>query len=502
MCMKMKNRLSGTNIINIGVLFLVLSALLIFMSSSISGNDFWWHIKVGEYIWETKSVPQSDIFSWYGVENNIPWTVHEWLGDVILYYVFSLSGEISIYLFCVTAALILNLLIWHEVKKYIVSKLICSFYVLLCFSITSSLFFYGRPQLFGFFFVYAEIKILFRFLQNNKSKGIYFIPLIAVLWSNIYGGSSNLSYILCLLILVSSLFNFNLGKIVGKRLEKRSLLILAIVTICTAAALLVNPIGIKVLTYPYTNLSDSISMIAISEWKAPDAKLFGNVILFFAPIALSVVGLIQSEKKVSFTDLLFMMCFVFLFLRSVRFIMIWYIVATFVCFKYFPNGPKINTESTKSKLVFSVFALVCAIPLFVGVIGISDTCRNETIITSVLDDKTITVVKESDPQRLFNDYNLGEALIYNDIPVFFDARADLFSQCGILSDGLELMSLQPISDIPKQWTNVDDLISKYQFDYILINKNRPLYSYLYANSSTYHIIYQSDTVGYFEVVRE
>lgn len=502
MYMKTKDRLSSGKIINIGVLFLALSALFIFMSSSISGNDFWWHIKVGEYVCETKSVPRSDIFSWYGIENNISWTAHEWLGDVILYAVFSLGGESSIYLFCVTAALVLNLLIWLEVKKYINNKLICSFFVLLCFSVTSSLFFYGRPQLFGFFFVYAEIKILYRFLQNSKSKGIYFIPLIAVLWSNIYGGSSNLSYVLCLLILISSLFDFNFGEIIGKKLDKRALSILFIVTIFTAAAIVVNPIGLKVLTYPYTNLSDSLSMATISEWKAPDAKLFGNVILFFAPIALSVVGFIQSEKKILFTDLLLMMGFVFLFLRSVRFIMLWYIVAAFVCFKYFPNGPKIDTESAKSKLIFSIFSMICAIPLCIGIISVTETCKNESIITSVLDDETITVVKESDPQRIFNDYNLGEVLIYNDIPVFFDARADLFSECGILSDGLELMSLQPISDTAKQWIDVDSLINKYQFDYILINKNRPLYSYLHSDPSSYHVLYENETIGYFKVLRE
>lgn len=500
MYMQMNIKISNEKLLNIGLLFLSISVLVIFMSTGISGNDFWWHIKVGEYICEQGVVPLNDIFSWYGVENNISWTAHEWLSEVLLFKVFSYGGEVGIYLLCLFAAVGLNFLVWLEVKKYLPDKLICGSFFLITFAATSSLFFYGRPQIFGFFFTYIEVKILYAFITDNKSKGIYFLPLLAVLWSNMYGGSSNLSYILCLLFLVSSLFNFKLGKIIGTRLEKKALLTLLIVTFFIIGALLINPIGYNVLTYPYTNLSDSISMTMISEWQSPDAKLIGNVILFFLPMGLSLLGFIHTEDNISFVDFVMMSAFSFLFLRSIRFIMLWYIIAAFACFKYLPKGLNINTNSSKSKLLFSTFAVISIIPLFIGFISVRECCVKGSLISTVLEEKTVTSVKKTNPKRLFNDYNLGEALIYNDIPVFFDSRADLYSKCGVLSEGLELMSMQPItSELNGEEIDVEKIISKYQFDYILIEKQRPLYTYLCSHPSNYQLLFDDDSVGYFEV---
>ena len=264
MCMKAMKKVTNNNLLCFVLLALTLSILITFMSNGILGNDFWWHVKVGEYVCNTGSVPQTDIFSWYGMEHNIGWTAHEWLGDVILYGIHTLGGEVAIFGFCIFMAASFNVLIWREIKGYIHSKLGAIFYLLLTLAVTCTLFFYGRPQIFGFFFVYAELKILYTFITNPRSKTIFLIPLITVLWSNIYGGSSNLSYILCGIFLVGSLFEFKTGKIEAEKIDRKARIILLIVTTLTVGAVVLNPIGVHVLTYPYENLSDSLSMSFIS----------------------------------------------------------------------------------------------------------------------------------------------------------------------------------------------------------------------------------------------
>lgn len=501
MFMRAMKKITNNGVFVFIFLLVVLSILVTFMSGGILGNDFWWHIKVGEYICDVGSVPRNDIFSWYGIEHNIEWVAHEWLGDVILYKIFSIGGEVAIFCFSILMAVVLNILIWIETKKYIYDKSVFIFYYLVAFAITCSLFFYGRPQIFGFFCVYAELKILCSFVNNTRSRGIFFIPLIALLWSNIYGGSSNLSYILCCIVAVGSLFNFNLGKIEGTKLDKKALVSLLIVTICTVGALIINPIGLQVLKYPYENLSDSVSMSFISEWKAPDAKLIGNLILFFVPIALTVIGFIHTEKKIKLLDLLMSFVFVFLFLRSVRFIMLWYIAAALFSVRYLPDGPKIKIEGVKTRIVLFLTALICFFTLYASVAGVYMTCKADNQISVAMNNTAVKAVKEYNPTRLFNDYDLGETLIYNDIPVFFDARADLYSKCGILSDGLELMSLQPLNrGNSKDGVKVEELISSYNFDYILIKKARPLFVYLVSNTEEYSLVYEDDSVGLFLVL--
>ena len=72
----------------ISVIFsiLIISVFHLVYGKDISGNDFWWHIKVGEWICKNHCIPKEAIFSWYGISNNLPWTAHEWLSEVIFFY--------------------------------------------------------------------------------------------------------------------------------------------------------------------------------------------------------------------------------------------------------------------------------------------------------------------------------------------------------------------------------------------------------------------------------
>ena len=85
-----------------GILFLVIAVtvtcIAVRYSFGISGNDFWWHIKAGEWILENHAIPKVGIFSWYAMDNNLEWVSHEWLSEVLLYLVYSILGSIGILL--------------------------------------------------------------------------------------------------------------------------------------------------------------------------------------------------------------------------------------------------------------------------------------------------------------------------------------------------------------------------------------------------------------------
>ena len=58
--------------------------------------------------------------------------------------------------------------------------------------------------------------------MEKSNKEIFFVPLLGILWVNIHGGSSNLSYLLCLFFLIAGVINFEFGKISFARLEKNN----------------------------------------------------------------------------------------------------------------------------------------------------------------------------------------------------------------------------------------------------------------------------------------
>ncbi len=475
---------------------LVVSIIVYLFGEGINGNDFWWHVKVGEYVAQAGTVPTQDIFFWIGIERGIPWTAHEWLAEVFFYHLFSKGGEIGIFLFSLASALLLVFLLWNEARADIKNNLPLGavFFILLAPVVYS--FFYGRPQLFSFFFLFAELKILFSWHEKRDNR-IIVLPFVSALWSNVHGGSSCLSYVLCIIFLVSGAFDVKLGKITSNKLSNKDMAKLIAVTVLTALAILINPIGLKVFIYPFQNLSDKISMATISEWQPPDAKDPGMLILHFLPIFIMLLGFFSSEKRIELIDFLIMVFFVFAYLRSVRFIMLWYIAAVFCAFKYVPRcGIKQIKRKWERLLVYSAI-LAALIFLSGSSVRLVKKIHSGKLIRTVLGDEAIAVIKKDDPNRMYNDYNLGEALIYNDIPTFFDARADLFVHDNIMRDGMSLSFLTFIGNEKETDMTIEALISKYDFDSFAVLKQRPLFVYLYSHPEGYGLLYEDESMAYF-----
>ena len=241
-------------------------------------------------------------------------------------------------------------------------------------------------------------------------------------------------------------------------------------------------------------------MSFIQEWHSPDAKEIGHLILFFLPIFIMSIGLISSEKKIRLIDVVVMCIFLLLFFRSVRFIILWYIAADFYAFRYVPESKMKDITGTIEKACTVLFSVILLVLTLFGVKDIYDTARSGQMIPTSLSDEAIQFIKNEQPEHLFNDYNVGDALLYNDIKVFFDARADLYSAKHIMENGISLMNLQQVnSSAEEKFVDVEKIIKQYKIDGIVILKSRPLYSYLISHTDKYDLKYEDDTIGYFKV---
>lgn len=490
-----------TNKMFVLMIFMIpIVVILCSFCNGINGNDFWWHIKVGESIARNKTIPTKDIFSWYGIKKGLEWTAHEWLAEVIFYIIYHLFGSLGLFIFSVSAAILLYLLLWNSAKKYSDTNVLFLGLFFLHFGLLTSFFIYGRPHIFSYFLLFIELNILYGFMENNKSKAIYFIPFLAALWSNLHGGSSSLSYIICIIFIIAGISEFSLGRIQSRCLDKKELVKLIIVTFGTLIAIMLNPNGLKLIAYPYVTLSDSISMKMISEWQAPDAKNIGEIILYFFPILLMSIGIISDKRKVQLVDLLVMLLFLFLFFRSKRFIILWYIAAVFYAFKYMPELKVKPVTKKYEKILLCIVWILLLLPIAASFKNMHAVYKEDMLISKVMSEEAVGVIKKDSPERLFNDYNLGEALIYNDIPVFFDARADMYVQHNILADGVSLMSLSQMNkSSEKAYVDVDELINKYRFDAVVILRERSLYSYIISHPEQFKLIYEDNDIAYFRI---
>lgn len=500
-CMEEKKKNKFDYVIVFMFVGIVAGVLLYCFKDGIHGNDFWWHIKAGEWIVEHKRIPVKDIFSWYGMQENISWTAHEWLSEVIFYEIYRWLGSAGMYLFSIVAAGIFIWLLFREVRPYCRKNLLISGLYFSLLAVLCSLFFYGRPHMFSFFLLFFELKILYEFMENPKSNKIYLIILIGCLWSNLHGGSANLSYLLCIACLICAGVQMQLGRIDSNRLEKKGFWKLFVVTVGTILSIFINPIGCKVFMYPYASFSDKLMLQVISEWQPPDAKDIGQLILYFLPIFLLCMGIVISKQKIRLLDVVMLVIFLYLFFRSARFIMLWYIGAVFFAFPYVPECSVSEIKKLWEKVVVIFASLGLLGLLFYDVYQIKDTIQKGTAISKVVSDEMISYIKEDAPERIFNDYNVGESLIYAGVKVFFDARADLYAQKHIMEDGISLLMLEQANKTADtSYVDVEVLMDTYDFDGIITLKVRPLYTYLLSHPEYYEKVYEDTVSGNFKRV--
>ncbi len=494
---ELKNNLTVEKILFISILIINLGIVYMCLGQGISGNDYWWHVKTGEWIVHNGRIPNKDIFSWLGINLNIDWIPHEWLSDVIFYFIYRLGGHLAIFIFVLILASCFIVIIHFIVRKvFIKNVLVVSCFLVLMTGVVCNVF-YPRPQIFSYYLSLLVVWCLSRFIQPIKTKPLFIIPVITVLWSNLHGGFAALSYVLCLCLLIVTFIPAK-GRIIALDVSKKTRLKILAVFVLTVLAILVNPLGIKVLIYPFLNQGDNLMMTFISEWNAPDCKNLGELLLYFVPIASITIAYVCNNTKIKLIDFVLFCLFVFLFLRSVRFIMLWYIFALFGGLKYMPPLKIKKNKKPIEYITKACTAVAAVVFLFYGITnGINSLKTSAAPIKRELSDQIIQCIKnEASETRLFNDYDYGGELIFNDIPVFFDSRADLFASQSIMKDGMEMLFLEPCGD--ENTVDINKMIKKYKIDRILVRKNRPLYTYLNSNKEVFSVKCSDENSAYFE----
>lgn len=427
--------------------------------------DYFWHYKAGEYMVRHATILTKDIFSWSLYQ--FPWMSHEWLFEVLLYGLHIVFGKfhLFVYVFLIIVCL-LFFLFFTQQKEYLKNipfALLWTVFFALVFVGLS-----GRPQLLSFLLLAVSVWLVFYFFYHPNSNIIYFLPLISLIWANVHGGSSNLVYLLCLMAAFCGMFSFSFSKIEATRLSKKQIITYLVVAVLCMVAICINPHGVSMIWYPYQNMANSLMLSTIAEWQPSNLNEISHYPYFVFALLVFFI-FIFSKKKIRFVDIIFYLVFLYLGLKSIRFWFFSYVVCSFFIFYYIPRR-KLDSYSCSMILLLSV------VLLFIFGRGFS---YSRVISEKTLSDDAISVLKEEKPKRLFNYYDYGAYLIYCDIPVFIDGRADLYSS----------YIYEDYQNISRLNYSFPELISQYQFDYFIVPKKSGIASYL-KNNYQYKLIYQ------------
>ena len=227
--------------------------------SLLGDGDTGWHIRTGQYILRTHSVPTHDLFSFS--RPGAPWFAWEWLTDVIYALSFQIAGLKAIVLVAATtiglfAVVVLRYTIWRGANV-----LVAAFTTLLAVG-GSSMHFLARPHLFTLLFLPLCLWVLEADRRKNTPWLWALVPLVA-LWTNLHGGF--VIFLACVgLLVLACVIEAALG--VARRHEIRRYTILLF---GCGLATLANPYGIQLHEHIWEYLRADWIKNLVQEFQAP-----------------------------------------------------------------------------------------------------------------------------------------------------------------------------------------------------------------------------------------
>lgn len=280
------------------VFFLVFLGLLAFspLSKILLGDaDTGWHIRDGEFILATRSVPHTDLFSY--TRAGQPWYAWEWLYDAVIAVVHHAAGLNGVVLFTAVVIAGTFALLFQFVLRRSGSFVVAMLLTLLA-AAAAQIHMLARPHVLSWLFVLLWVEALYRF-EEGKGSALLWLPPLMLVWVNVHGGFV-LGLALLALFGCAHIWNYLAAPSAGNR---KQIIQLAVVFCTCLAVTLLTPYGYQLHVHVYQYLSNSFLMNFISEFMSPNFHLSGYG-YFEAFILLSVFGAVLAHHRVTTVDLL------------------------------------------------------------------------------------------------------------------------------------------------------------------------------------------------------
>ena len=271
---------------------------------------------------------------------------------------------------------------------------------------------------------------------------------------------------------------------------------LFIILIICALMGLVTPIKDTPYTYLYKTMQGNTTD-NISE-HLPTVLINNKPVLYTIGIILAI--LVFTDTKITLKDLFLIGGLVILMLMSKRQASLYMLIGVFVfnkliCSlinKYDPRG----TGQTKDFITSNIGMILTIVFIAVlGVFFVKDTLDDEFVNEKSYPVQAATWIKENldvENIKLFNEYNYGSYLLFQDIPVFIDSRADLyapeFNEKDIFTDFLNLSGIG---------VDYEEKFKEYGITHVMLGKKTKLKMIL-SKDDNYKELYSDDNFIIFE----
>jgi len=437
---------------------LVLAVLTV--RSRFDDPDLWWNLKTGEVIWTSHAIPVTDLFSY--TTNHHAWIPHEWLSQLFIYGAYKLGGFTGLMvLLCVLTSTLLVAgyalcsLYSGNSKVGLLGALIIWLFATIGLAI--------RPQMIGYIFLIVEL-LLIQLGRTRSPRWFWWLPVLFAVWVNCHA-----SFILGLIAGVvfwgSSLVSFRAGSLLPSQWDSERRRNLGVALILSLMALFLNPVGIKLILYPFdTMLNMPLLLASVAEY-APLQMASGRGIALMAVLLLSFVLVMMNRSQLYWDEFILLALGTWLAVSHMRMLFVFGILAAPVLSRQLAKS---WDEYDAEKDRIGLNAVFVALALAVVYLGFPSSRNLQEQVAEQSPVKAVEFIKANHLSGpMLNAHGFGGYLIWAapEHPVFLDGRTDVFEWTGVLREFGDWATLQSDPSL---------LLNKYGVKFCLLNPESPM----------------------------
>lgn len=546
--MEKEKKTIDKNSIRFTIMAVILIAIFCFAISPVTlQNDTFYTIKIGEHILQN-GIDMKDPFSWH---ENLQYTYPHWLYDVVIYLVYSIGGQVGIYISTIVLSIALGLTMYLVNIKLTKNKL-TSFVLTIGAMYLLRNYIAARAQLATFILFILTVYFIEMFLETKKKRYAVGLIIIPIIIANVHLAVFPFYFVLYLpyiaeymiyilsnteIILVTAKID-RLNKKILKttkeeeiqkikdeinRLEQKNektinkkekinanpykikirgnnnvkaLIIIMIICLFTG---FLTPLG----TTPYTYLIKTMQGTTTHNISEHLPLTLVDNLEFMCTLVLFIAILTFTDTKIRLSDLFMLGGLIFLTFYTRRQFSMFTLICVMILNrlinallnKYDPEGCKKAID--KMTTITGMIVTICLV-LTISVIQYKPKMNDHFIDENSYPVEAATYILENldiNNIKLYNEYNYGSYLIFRGIPVFIDSRADLYAPefnpgVEVFNDYINLSNV----DID----NVEEKLDKYGITHMLMYKKSKLRKFVEQNTEKYNLLYEDDNFCLFE----
>ena len=405
-------------------------------------EDFWWHMKIGDWIRANGAIPRTALYS--GTRASEAFFYQSWGSEWLFSALYSLGGLAAIVL---TRNILLvatyGLLLWHTLRRTNNNGR-AGLLALLLAAVVAFDNWGVRPQTFSWLLFAATFVILSEVSAERMPRNVLIaLPLIEMVWVNLHGAFTLGPVLAGCAAFGASIDRWRDRDDAPTYPTARALWLALFGMII---AMLVNPRGWGVIAYVLKLLTDPSSQELISEWVSPFASLDNPVSQMFALVLLiSVMMVIVGWKRMRSGDLLTFAAFTLLAATGIRY-QLWFgmiagpIVAEALVsrgrLKFIRDSGTAPRWVMLTTIMLAMLALLIQpplrflLPMPAFTKGATGDLPQAELAVSATPIKAVDWLRANPPQgQVFHEMRYSSYMIWRageQLPTFVDTRVELY----------------------------------------------------------------------------